>query len=152
MDLEYLGMCKSAEERIETLLKTTSCALRIVPTRATSYSHLRDGFVRTIQGRQTLARKAGSLEAEQEEALHVPLQKFKGLFPTAAFKKQQPMHVVLSSPKIQPRQLRVPPMGTVNDTWIAIEFFRAYFQGSISPPLIEDVKHGVDNITLGARP
>ncbi|KAG9127977.1 hypothetical protein FRC07_006571 [Ceratobasidium sp. 392] len=98
-----------------------------------------------------LARKAGSLGVEQEEALHAPIQQFKGLFPTAAFKKHQPMHVVLSSPKTQPRQLRIPPMGTVNDTWIAIEFFRAYSQGTISPPLIEDVKQGVDNIRLEAR-
>ncbi|QRV86344.1 chalcone domain-containing protein [Ceratobasidium sp. AG-Ba] len=141
IDLKSLELCKDAEERIETLLKTTT-----FPTRATSYSHLRDGFIRAIQARQALARKAGKLEVEHEEALHAPLQQFKGLFPTAAFKKHEPMHIVLSSPKTQPRQLRIPPLGTVKDTWIATEFFRAYFQGTISPPLIEDVKRGVDGI------
>lgn len=146
VDLTSLKLCKTAEERIETLLETTTCALRIVPTRATSYSHLRDGFIRAIQARQLLARKAGNLEAEQEDALHAPLQQFKGLFPTAAFKKHEPMHIVLSSPKIRPRQLRIPPLGAVGDTWIATEFFRAYFQGTISPPLIEDVKRSVDSI------
>ncbi|KAG8722757.1 hypothetical protein FRC08_010367 [Ceratobasidium sp. 394] len=151
IDLKSLGLCKDAEERIETLLKTTSCALRIVPTRATSYSHLRDGFIKTIQGRQALARQAGSLETEQEEALHAPLQQFKGLFPTATFKKHKPMHIVLSSPKTQPRQLRIPALGTVKDTWIATEFFRAYFQGTISPPLIKDVKQGVNSIRFEAK-
>lgn len=45
------------------------------------------------------------------------------------------MHIVLSSPKAQPRQLRIPPLGMVQDTWVATEFFRAYFQGTISPPV-----------------
>ncbi|KAF8610672.1 hypothetical protein BDV93DRAFT_517763 [Ceratobasidium sp. AG-I] len=149
-DLKSLRLCKDAEECIDTLLKTTSCALRIVPTRATSYSHLRDGFVRALQARQALGRKTGALVADQEEALHGPLQELKGLFPTAAFKKHEPMHIVLSSPAVQPRQLRIPPLGMVRDTWVANEFFRAYFQGTISPPLIVDVKESMDNIRLTA--
>ncbi|KAJ1310181.1 hypothetical protein OPQ81_006925 [Rhizoctonia solani] len=148
VDAKALRRCKSPEECIKLLIDTTSCALRIVPTRATSYTHLRDGFIRTIQARQTLRRKDGSLTAEQEEALHTPLQQFKGLFPTAAFKKHQPLHIILSPPTTKPRELRLHQLGTVRDDWIATEFFLAYFHGTISPPLIEDVKQNVEAIWL----
>ncbi|KAF8744070.1 Chalcone isomerase like, partial [Rhizoctonia solani] len=66
---QVLRQCKSPEECINLLIQNTSCALRIVPTRATSYTHLRDGFIRTIQARQALRRKDGSLTTEQEEAV-----------------------------------------------------------------------------------
>ncbi|ELU44507.1 Chalcone domain-containing protein [Rhizoctonia solani AG-1 IA] len=149
---QVLRQCKSPEECINLLIQKTSCALRIVPTRATSYTHLRDGFIRTIQARQALRRKDGSLTTEQEEALHTPLQQFKGLFPTAAFKKHQPLHIVLSSSATKPRELRLHQLGTIQDDWLATEFFLAYFHGTISPPspwqLIEDVKQNVEAIWL----
>ncbi|KAB5592621.1 Chalcone domain-containing protein [Ceratobasidium theobromae] len=143
-----LRQCKNADECVELLIRTTSCALRIVPTRATSHTHLRDGFVRALQARQALRRKDGSLGIEQEEALHISLQQFKGLFPATSFKKHQPLHMVLSSPDVKPRQLRIPLLGAVQDTWIATEFFLAYFQGTISPPLIEDVKQNIESMRL----
>ncbi|CAE6458454.1 unnamed protein product [Rhizoctonia solani] len=68
VDSKALRLCKSPEECIHLLIQTTSCVLRIVPTRATSYTHLRDGFIRTIQARQALGRKEGSLTIEREEA------------------------------------------------------------------------------------
>ncbi|CAE7139145.1 unnamed protein product [Rhizoctonia solani] len=148
VDTKTLRQCKSPEECIRLLIQTTSCALRIVPTRATSYTHLRDGFIRTIQARQALGRKDGSLTTEREEALHTPLQQFKGLFPTAAFKKHEPLHIILSSPTLKPRELRLYQLGTVQDDWLATEFFLAYFHGTISPPLIEDVKQNVEAIWL----
>ncbi|KEP54397.1 chalcone-flavanone isomerase [Rhizoctonia solani 123E] len=124
-----------AKECIHLLIQTTSCALRIVPTRATSYTHLRDGFIRTIQARQALGRKDGSLTTEREEALHTPLQQFKGLFPIAAFKKHEPLHIILSPPTVRHRELRLQQLGTVRDDWLATEFFLAYFHGTISPPV-----------------
>ncbi|CUA72447.1 hypothetical protein RSOLAG22IIIB_01116 [Rhizoctonia solani] len=135
VDTKALRLCKSPEECIHLLIQTTSCALRIVPTRATSYTHLRDGFIRTIQARQALGRKDGSLTTEREEALHTPLQQFKGLFPTAAFKKHVPLHIILSPPTAKPRELRLHQLGTVRDEWLATEFFLAYFHGTISPPV-----------------
>ncbi|CEL52209.1 hypothetical protein RSOLAG1IB_00748 [Rhizoctonia solani AG-1 IB] len=143
-----LRRCKTPEQCINLLIQTTSCALRIVPTRATSYTHLRDGFIKTIQARQALRRKDGSLTTEQEEALHTPVQQFKGFFPTATMKKHQPLHVFLSSPEVKPRGLRLYQLGTVRDDWLATEFFLAYFHGTISPPLIEDVKRNVESVWL----
>ncbi|CAE6462372.1 unnamed protein product [Rhizoctonia solani] len=148
VDNKALRQCKSPEECIHLLIQTTSCALRIVPTRTTSYTHLRDAFIRTIQARQALRRKDGSLTTEKEEALHTPIQQLKGFFPTAAFKKHEPLHIIISPPTVKPRELRIYQLGTVQDDWVATEFFLAYFHGTISPPLIEDVKENVEAIWL----
>ncbi|KAH7340474.1 chalcone-flavanone isomerase-domain-containing protein [Rhizoctonia solani] len=148
VDNKALRQCKSPEECIDLLIQTTSCALRIVPTRATSYTHLRDAFIRTIQARQALRRKDGSLTTEREEALHTPIQQLKGFFPTAAFKKHEPLHIIISPPTAKPRELQFYQLGTVRDDWLATEFFLAYFTGTISPPLIEDVKENVEAIWL----
>lgn len=37
-----------------------------VPTRSTSYTHLRDGFVKTMLARVKLAKDRGTLSQEQE--------------------------------------------------------------------------------------
>ncbi|CAE6516604.1 unnamed protein product [Rhizoctonia solani] len=148
VDNKALRQCKSPDECIHLLIQTTSCALRIVPTRTTSYTHLRDAFIRTIQARQALRRKDGSLTTEKEEALHTPIQQLKGFFPTAAFKKHEPLHIIISPPTVKPRELRLYQLGTVRDDWVATEFFLAYFHGTISPPLIEDVKENVEAIWL----
>ncbi|QRW27178.1 chalcone domain-containing protein [Rhizoctonia solani] len=152
VDAKVLRQCKSPEECINLLIQKTSCALRIVPTRATSYTHLRDGFIRTIQARQALRRKDGSLTTEQEEAgpnqsLDLIQSNNQCDTPTA-FKKHQPLHIVLSSSATKPRELRLHQLGTIQDDWLATEFFLAYFHGTISPPLIEDVKQNVEAIWL----
>ncbi|OBZ79731.1 Mitochondrial import inner membrane translocase subunit tim21 [Grifola frondosa] len=66
----------SPEEKIEHLVRNGACVLRIVPTRSTSYSHLRDGFVRAMQARMQLCRKQG-------DGLSPPLKNGKALRATA---------------------------------------------------------------------
>ncbi|CAG7845885.1 SubName: Full=Uncharacterized protein {ECO:0000313/EMBL:CCA77936.1} [Serendipita indica DSM 11827] len=137
------------EEQIEHIVRNTTCALRIVPVRSTSHTHLRDGFVRAVQSRITLARQQGLLTTEQEDALLQPVQTMKGLFPNVSLPKHQPLHVVLTSPNRNgTRTLYFPELGRVDDPWLANEFFLAYFAGKgISPAMKKSVEDTIEKIT-----
>jgi len=125
------------DEKIEHIIRNTTCALRIVPTRSTSYSHLRDGFMRALQARMVLCRQRGLLPQEEEFEAQSPLRKFKSMFPNTALAKHIPLDVILLAPEPkQPRTLIVRDLGAVQNDWVAREFVMAYFEGSgISPPL-----------------
>ncbi|KAH9835808.1 chalcone-flavanone isomerase-domain-containing protein [Rhodofomes roseus] len=137
-----LNIPKSAspDEKIDYIVRNTACVLRIMPTRSTSYSHLRDGFVRALQARMVLCKQRGSLPADEELGILSPLRKFKSMFPNTPLAKHSPLEILLTAPGAQPRSLIVRDLGSVQSDWLATEFVLAYFEGNgISPPLKKTV-------------
>lgn len=108
-----------------------------VPTRNTSYGHLRDGFIRALQARQVLSRQRGELSPEEELAIQSPLRKLKSMFPNTPLTKHSPLDILATAPSAgQPRTLVVRDLGSVQSDWVAREFVLAYFEGKgLSPPV-----------------
>lgn len=108
-----------------------------MPTRSTSFSHLRDGFIRALQARLVLAKQRDQLSAEDERAVGSPLLKFKSMFPNTPLPKHQNLDILLAPPQPgKPRSLIVRDLGAVQNDWLAQEFFLAYFEGDgLSPPV-----------------
>jgi len=108
-----------------------------VPTRNTSYAHLRDGFTRALTARVQLAKTRDALSPETEFAIQSPLRKLKSLFPSAAVSKGTPLDILLTAPtgdKKHPRTLVFRDLGAVDSDWVAEQFVLAYFEGDgISP-------------------
>ncbi|KAF8559343.1 hypothetical protein OG21DRAFT_1503250 [Imleria badia] len=129
----------SPEEKINYIVRNTSCALRIVPIRHTSYTHLRDGFMRALTARLQLAKSRGTLSAETENTVQSPLRKLKSIFPNTKLSKGDPLDVYLTAPTgdpTRPRNLMFSDLGAVESDWVAEEFVLAYFEGEgISPPM-----------------
>ncbi|KAI6013059.1 chalcone-flavanone isomerase-domain-containing protein [Pisolithus microcarpus] len=127
------------EEKIDHIVRNTTCVIRIVPTRNTSYTHLRDGFVRALTARVQLEKSRGVLTPETEFAIQSPLRKLKTLFPNAALTKGTPLDVLVTAPtgdNKQPRRLVFRDLGSIESDWVAEQFVLAYFEGDgISPPL-----------------
>ncbi|KAH8835429.1 chalcone isomerase [Flagelloscypha sp. PMI_526] len=111
----------SPEEKIQHIIDNTSCVLRIVPTRPTSYSHLRDAFVRALQGRM----------------LQGPISQLKSMFPNTNLNKHVPLDVFLTPPaQGKSRAIVIRDMGAVQNDWVSTQLFRYYFDGAgPSPPL-----------------
>lgn len=130
----------SPDEKIEYIVRNTACVLRIIPTRSTSYGHLRDGFMRALQARLMLSKQRGSLPQDEETAIQSPLRKFKSMFPNTPLAKHVPLDILLTAPSSQPRSLIVRDLGSVQSDWLATEFVLAYFEGNgLSPPLKKKV-------------
>ncbi|KAI5124422.1 hypothetical protein M0805_008306 [Coniferiporia weirii] len=127
------------EEQIDYIVSNTPCVLRIVPTRSTSYSHLRDGFLRALQARMSAQLKDGTLSAQEAEDAQSPLRKLKSMFPSTPLAKGVPLEIILLSPPknlSEKRTLIVRDLGSVDNNWLSKEFFMAYFEGSgLSPPM-----------------
>lgn len=133
---EQIPQSATPEAKIDHIIKNTTCALRVIPTRGTSYSHLRDGFMRALQGRLVLAKKAGTLTPQEEREVQPPLRKFKSMFPNSKpLEKHQPLDLLFLAPMNgEPRNLIVRDLGSVQSDWLAQELLRAYFhEKGISP-------------------
>ncbi|KAI0702439.1 chalcone-flavanone isomerase-domain-containing protein [Cytidiella melzeri] len=131
----------SPQEKVEYLVQNSACVLRIVPTRSTSFSHLRDGFMRALQARMVLLRQRGALSKDEELTLQSPLHKFKTMFPNTPLAKHTPLDILLAPPKPRlPRSLIIRDLGSVQHDWLAVQFFMAYFEGDgISPAMKKSV-------------
>ncbi|KZS93078.1 hypothetical protein SISNIDRAFT_455046 [Sistotremastrum niveocremeum HHB9708] len=138
----------SADEQISYIINNTTCILRIVPTRSTSFSHLRDGFMRALYARAKLARDEGTLSSETENGIQGPLRKLKSMFPNMPLQKHTPLDIILLAPQPgKQRTLIVRDLGSVEDSWVATEFFQSYFSGEgISPPMKQDVIRSLEHI------
>ncbi|KAI0343974.1 hypothetical protein BDW22DRAFT_1392114 [Trametopsis cervina] len=139
--LNQIPKSASPREKIEHIVQNSPCVLRIIPTRSTSFSHLRDGFIRAIQARMTLFRKNGALSKEEEFSIQAPLHKFKTMFPNTPLAKHAPLDILLTPPEpSQPRGLIIRDLGSVQHDWLAKEFFMAYFEGNgLSPAMQKSV-------------
>jgi hypothetical protein len=111
--------------------------LRIVPTRSTNHTHLRDGFVRTVQARLTQARTAGLITADDEFAAQSPIRQLKTVFPNTPLEKGTSLDILLTAPEPNgQRALIFTGLGVVQDAWVTNEFALAYFdEKPISPPV-----------------
>ncbi|KAL0950802.1 hypothetical protein HGRIS_007567 [Hohenbuehelia grisea] len=129
------------DEKIKHIVNNTSCVIRIVPTRSTSYTHLRDAFMRTLHSRMAVGRKDGTITEEIEQAAASPLRKLKSLFPNSPLAKHTPLDIYLTPPTPgKPRSLVFRDMGAIEDNWVATELVLAYFDGDgPSPPLKKSV-------------
>jgi len=147
---------KSAGERMQGLLDGSECMLRIVPTRRTNFTHLRDGFLKALSHRVSL------LQSAPPESTQLALGKVMTLFPNTPmsptqtldiayfpagrtdtqqggkeWKSEDGSKVAMWSWKSSKTEgwpsswLRVEcdgkEMGRVEDGWVAKEWFLAYF-------------------------
>jgi len=137
------------EEKVREIVRSSACVARIVPTRATGYTHLRDAFMRTLQARLVAAKKEGTMTPEAEYELGGPLRKLKSIFPNAPLGKHVPLDMFLSAPVPgQPRFVSFRDLGTVADDWVATELFYHYFDGDgPSPPLKKNVLEFLQDFT-----
>lgn len=144
----------SPEEKIKHIIQNSACVIRIgewteyrpktginslsqVPTRTTSYTHLRDAFVRALQARVALARKEGTLSEEDAFETGGPIRKLKTLFPNTPLSKHTPLDIFLPAPiPGQTRSLIFRDLGSIEGEWVAVEFILHYFEGDgPSPPV-----------------
>lgn len=97
------AQCKMGEVPLEEQVRAwleagVTCAIRVVPVRATDMNHLRDGFVRTINTRAKDARTPENvyqMTDEAEEALAHNLRDFKGLFPRSKISRGQTLDLIV---------------------------------------------------------
>jgi hypothetical protein len=109
----------------------------VVPTRSTSYTHLRDAFMRALQTRLASGIRDGTLTEEVAQDAASPLRKLKGIFPNAPLAKHASLDIFLSAPSSSsPRALVFRDLGSITNDWVAIEFVLHYFEGvGPSPPV-----------------
>ncbi|KAJ7129976.1 chalcone isomerase [Mycena crocata] len=128
----------SFDDKIEHIVRNTACVLRIVPTRSTSYTHLRDAFLRALQGRLADGQKRGTLTADDALAVAAPMRALKTLFPNSPLVKHASLDVYLPAPVAgQPRSLVFRDLGTVQNNWVATELFLYYFAGNGASPKLK---------------
>ncbi|RDB28414.1 Altered inheritance of mitochondria protein 18, mitochondrial [Hypsizygus marmoreus] len=129
------------DEKAEYIVRNCACVIRIVPTRTTSYAHLRDAFMRAMQQRIALAKKKGTLSEDDAQAIGSPMRKLKSLFPNSPLTKHTPLDIYLSAPTPgHPRVLVFRDLGAIESDWVATEFVLHYFEGAgPSPPLKQTV-------------
>ena len=143
------------EDKIKYIIRNSSCLIRIglpyyssfahdfltvimvVPTRSTSYTHLRDAFMRALQTRLASGTKDGTLTEEVAQEAASPLRKLKSIFPNAPLAKHTPLDIFLSAPiSGRPRALVFKDLGSIESDWVATEFVLHYFEGDgPSPPV-----------------
>ncbi|KAJ4000314.1 chalcone-flavanone isomerase-domain-containing protein [Lentinula boryana] len=126
------------DEKIQEIVKTCACEIRIVPTRNTSYSHLRDAFIRAITTRLRDGRKNGTTTEEEAIEAASPIRKLKTLFPNTALTKHSPLDIFLYPPTPgQPRALTFRDLGSIESDWVAREFVLHYFEGEGPSPALK---------------
>lgn len=125
------------DEKIEHIVRNTACLLRIVPTRSTSYTHLRDAFLRALNARLGEAQKHGTLTSDDAQAIAAPLRALKTLFPNSPLAKHASLDLYIPAPVPgQPRPLIFRDLGIVQNNWVATELFLYYFAGSGASPAV----------------
>ncbi|KAF8587288.1 hypothetical protein K439DRAFT_1338370 [Ramaria rubella] len=138
----------SFDEKIRHVVESSSCIIRIIPTRSTSYSHLRDGFMRALQARMVLQKSRGLLTAAEEAGALSPLLKFKSMFPNTPLTKHTPLDVILIPPTFvankgsqesNERRLIVRDIGAITNNWVSKEFMLAYFEDQGISPAVREI-------------
>lgn len=129
-------------------------ALLSVPVRSTDFAHLRDGFIRALQGRLKKAIKAGEIQtgSSTEEAFSRSIQDLKESFPRGSVPKGSALDLVITPPgrlgfeyegklvdQVQP------PAPAEKGFTAARELLLAYFaqSGEISAAFKKSVEQGV---------
>ncbi|KAF5377510.1 hypothetical protein D9615_005139 [Tricholomella constricta] len=128
----------SPDEKINQIVHNSACVVRLVPVRTTSYTHLRDAFMRALQARMALGKKEGTLTEEQAYDIGSPMRKLKSLFPNSPLAKHAPLDVFLTAPTPgRPRTLVFRDLGAIENDWVATEFVLHYFEGAGPSPALK---------------
>jgi hypothetical protein len=108
-----------------------------VPTRNTTYSHLRDGFVRALEKRQRITQQAGELSPDEQLKLQAPIGQLRSAFPNTPMVKGTPLDLVLAPPDPkQPRALIIRDLGAIQNAWVAQELFLSFFDRQGNSPAV----------------
>jgi hypothetical protein len=143
------------DEKIQNIVRNSACVVRIglcypsfqyhsftpflmtVPVRTTSYTHLRDAFMRALQARMAFARQNSTLSEEDAETVGSPMRKLKSLFPNSPLAKHTPLDIFLSEPAPgRPRTLVFRDLGAIENDWVAAEFVLHYLEGPGPSPAV----------------
>lgn len=123
-----ISTCFQSEETMQTFLSSkTPCAIRIIPTRNTGFDHLRDGFVRAIQGRMKVLAKRGDVGDAELDRVDASLVTFKSLFATRTANKGEELLLVKLPSGGVAVEFEGEVLGKVEDPLVARELFMAYF-------------------------
>ncbi|KAG5648211.1 hypothetical protein DXG03_006166 [Asterophora parasitica] len=126
------------DEKINEIVRKSACVIRLVPTRSTNYTHLRDAFMRALQARMTLAKKEGTLSEEEAYEIGFPMRKLKSLFPNSPLEKHSPLDIFVSAPSAErPRTLVFRDLGAIESDWVTTEFVLHYFEGAGPSPALK---------------
>jgi hypothetical protein len=108
-----------------------------VPTRSTSYTHLRDAFVRALHARLDRKRKEGTYTDEIAMADSTAIGKLKSLFPNTPLAKHTPFDIYLPAPSDGLiRTIIFRDMGIIENEFVATDLLLHYFEDpSPSPPV-----------------
>ncbi|KAG8879734.1 hypothetical protein FRB97_001480 [Tulasnella sp. 331] len=135
--------------RVGWLIKNRTVAIRLAPTRYASFNHLRDGFVRALQGRLAGAgaTPTPSLSVEDQISINDSIGKLKALVPSPNLQGRTPFYLV-SSPFVEPRKMEIPPLdGEIRRAWVGVQFMQAYFKsGAPSAAMKQSVQEGVNKL------
>ncbi|MBW0500800.1 hypothetical protein O181_040515 [Austropuccinia psidii MF-1] len=119
--------------------------IRIVPVRSTDFTHLRDGFCRSLLSRINSAAKQGTLSESDFESANHSINTFRAFFPTAtSLPKGQPLTLIRSANRSLIVEYEGTKLGELDDPIIARELFLAYFadQNPISLKFKNSVAEG----------
>merc|ERR1712093_900000 len=123
-------------------------AIRIVPVKNTDHSHLRDGFVRAMMARLSLASKNGSISSEEAETAGASIETFKGFFPNGKVPKGKSMLLIRrGSDGALLIEYEGKLLGTFENPFLSKQMMLAYFAENgkeISPKMKADVLAGLE--------
>jgi hypothetical protein len=129
----------SPDDKIMHIIRNSACVIRIVPTRSTSYTHLRDAFMRALQARLSEGIKKGKITKETAQAASSPMRTLKSLFPNAPLAKYSPLDIFLAAPMPnRPRRLVFRDLGSIESDWVATEFVLNYFDKDGPSPALKE--------------
>ena len=168
------GQSKTLEQHIKEMLDDgTSAVIRIVPVRNTDFNHLRDGFIRALQGRLKKAIKQDQIQSDSplESQFQQAIQQIKESFPRGSVPKGSPLDlIILPTTSTKPARTslnfeydnqifgQVQPSsapayaksdkGSDAGFTVARELVLAYFadQGEISTPFKKSVQDGLHHL------
>jgi hypothetical protein len=155
--LKNISKTATPEQKIAFIVDNTSCLIRIsasylrlsyvvvaaayswgsVPTRNTSYTHLRDAFLRTLNALIQKGIVEKTMSVDEATAVQSPIGQLKSLFPNSKFAKHEPLDLLITPPDPpQPRVLIIRDLGAVPSNWVSKSLFLSYFGVTApSPPV-----------------
>ncbi|KAG6869163.1 hypothetical protein C0993_012262 [Termitomyces sp. T159_Od127] len=143
----------TSDEKIEEIVRNSACVIRIVPVRTTSYTHLRDAFMRALQARMALGKNNGTISEEEAIVIASPMRKLKSLFPNSPLEKHAPLDIFLSAPSHErQRTLVFRDLGSIESDWVATEFVLHYFEGAGPSPAVRSIHSMSPRMLTYCRP
>ncbi|KAA1115294.1 hypothetical protein PGT21_034844 [Puccinia graminis f. sp. tritici] len=124
-------------------------AIRIAPVRPTDFTHLRDGFCRSLLARVKQASQAGTISEIDLERASQSINTFRSFFPTGvSVPKGKALTLIRTASQSLIIEYDGKKLGELEDRIVARELFLAYFadQDPISIKLKESVAEGFSSL------